>query len=418
MADGKKYEVLRSLAAQGRISVEDSAKLEQHLNECASCRGAYTEFDEFLQKALSAEQWTEKSTGLLAGLFFKRKHYMSRFSAKARERGIHFSEEVMGADAPIRRPFLSWLAQYYKLAVIVILLLGTVLLFAQRLRQSQNQYQTIARQNIQLRTEIEELRQQVAALSQAKSSLEAKLLGSHETRSLAQSRARELEERSVQLSSEITVLKANLSLSGQREAQLESQLREAERVVEEANTELQGLRMVKQVNAQTIEVQQARIEELSQRLDVHMEKLDRASRLLAADRDIRELMAARKLHIIDVFDVDDKGKTKRPFGRVFYTEERSLVFYAFDLADDRITPAKYSFQAWGYREPAVRSAQSLGLFYVDDEKQKRWVLRFDDPEILAEIDAIFVTAEPSGGQEKPTGRKLLYAYLRNKPNHP
>jgi len=42
-------------------------------------------------------------------------------------------------------------------------------------------------------------------------------------------------------------------------------------------------------------------------------------------------MGARKLYIADVFDVDSVSRTRKPFGRVFYTQNKSLVFYAFDL---------------------------------------------------------------------------------------
>ncbi len=66
----------------------------------------------------------------------------------------------------------------------------------------------------------------------------------------------------------------------------------------------------------------------------------------------------------------------------------------------------------------MQSAQSLGIFYMDDADQRRWVLKTDDPQILQEIDAIFVTLERRGGDKKPTGKKLLYAYLKDEPNHP
>src|SRR5437879_9857014 len=109
--------------------------------------------------------------------------------------------------------------------------------------------------------------------------------------------------------------------------------------------------------------------------------MDRDRRLLVADRDIRDLMGARNLRIIDVFDVDGKGKTRGRFGRVFYTEGKSLIFYAFDLGDQKTSLSKASFQAWGRRESKQESAQSLGIFYVDDQKQNRWVLKFDDPKV-------------------------------------
>jgi hypothetical protein len=129
-------------------------------------------------------------------------------------------------------------------------------------------------------------------------------------------------------------------------------------------------------------------------------------------------MGARNLHIIDVFDTDLKGKNRRAFGRVFHTEGKSLIFYAFDLNGSKVQNAKHSFQAWGMRDGQNGSARSLGIFYLDDAGQRRWVLKFEDPRILSQIDSVFVTVEPFGGAEKPSGQKLLYAYLKNPANHP
>ena len=49
---------------------------------------------------------------------------------------------------------------------------------------------------------------------------------------------------------------------------------------------------------------------------------------MASDRDIREMIGARQLYIADVFDVDQNGQKRKPFGRVFYTKGKSLIFYA------------------------------------------------------------------------------------------
>ena len=61
---------------------------------------------------------------------------------------------------------------------------------------------------------------------------------------------------------------------------------------------------------------------------------------------------------------------------------------------------------------------NLGILYMDSEANRRWVMRFDDPKQLAEIDAVFVTVEPHGGSQKPTSKPFLYALLRNQANHP
>jgi hypothetical protein len=102
---------------------------------------------------------------------------------------------------------------------------------------------------------------------------------------------------------------------------------------------------------------------------------------------------------------------------VFYTKGKSLIFYAYDL--DQQTEVKSStFQAWGRRGSDRQQALNLGVFYEDSALRKRWVLRFNDPKTLAQIDSVFVTIEPHGGSHKPTGKSLLFAYLRIDPNHP
>ena len=146
--------------------------------------------------------------------------------------------------------------------------------------------------------------------------------------------------------------------------------------------------------------------------------LDQQQELLAHDRDIRELMGARDLYVAEVYDVERTGETKKPYGRVFYTKGRSLVFYAYDLDQQAGVKNGSTFQAWGRRGPEWQQALNLGVFYVDNASKKRWVLRFDDPKALAEIDAVFVTVEPNGGSHKPSKKPLLFAYLHIDPNHP
>ena len=142
---------------------------------------------------------------------------------------------------------------------------------------------------------------------------------------------------------------------------------------------------------------------------------------LSSDRDIRELMGARKLYIADVFDVDSVSRTRKPFGRVFYTQNKSLVFYAFDLDHQPGVKNASAFQVWGQKDSELNAEShpmNLGILYEDSESNRRWVLRTDDSKQLAEIDAVFVTVEPHGGSQKPTGKPFLYALLRKEANHP
>ena len=140
--------------------------------------------------------------------------------------------------------------------------------------------------------------------------------------------------------------------------------------------------------------------------------------MLARDKDIRDLMGARELYIAEVQDVAGNGETKKPIGRVFYTQGKSLIFYAYDLDREAGVKTASTFQAWGQHGPDRRQALNLGLFYEDNAAKKRWVLKFDDPKTLGQIDAVFVTVEPNGGSHEPSGNPLLFTYLKIGPNHP
>jgi len=86
-----------------------------------------------------------------------------------------------------------------------------------------------------------------------------------------------------------------------------------------------------------------------------------------------------------------------------------LIFYAFDLERNQTAAQATSYEG---------SYQHGGIFFQDDHKANRWVLKFDNPDVLAEIDSVFVSIEPPGGSNKPTGSKLLAAYVKANLNHP
>jgi len=129
-------------------------------------------------------------------------------------------------------------------------------------------------------------------------------------------------------------------------------------------------------------------------------------------------MGARDLYIAEVYDVGGDGQTRKPYGRVFYTKGKSLIFYAYDLDQQAGLKKATTFQAWGGRGQDRQQATNLGVFYEDSSDKKRWVLKFDDPKKLEQIDSVFVTVEPRGGSARPSGKPLLFAYLKVAPNHP
>jgi len=162
----------------------------------------------------------------------------------------------------------------------------------------------------------------------------------------------------------------------------------------------------------------AKVNDVNRLLHDREVALDQKDELLAHDRDIRDLMGARDLYIAEVYDVARTGETEKAFGRVFYTRGKSLIFYAYDLDQETAVKKAGAFQAWGRRGPDPQQALNLGVFYQDSASRKRWILKCEDPKALAQIDAVFVTVEPKGGSDRPSGKSLLFAYLRVDPNHP
>src|SRR4029077_5956241 len=163
---------------------------------------------------------------------------------------------------------------------------------------------------------------------------------------------------------------------------------------------------------------EGQVRELKESVAQQAASFEQEQQLFAASKDVRQLMGARNLHIMDVHDTDGAGKAAKAFGRVFYAEGQSLVFYAFDLQSGHLTPAKYTFQAWGENESVSHSLRNLGTFTVDDHEQRRWVLKVNDAKLLGGIDSVFVTAETVSDTREPHGKKLLYAYIVGQANHP
>jgi uncharacterized coiled-coil protein SlyX len=211
--------------------------------------------------------------------------------------------------------------------------------------------------------------------------------------------------------------KESLSVATSQLAQAQKEAHETRRALDAAEADLTRVRSDQDNVDATLVEQQMKINDLTSQLREKAALVERERQLSSVAKDVRELMGARNLHILDVFDVDGNGKSKKSFGRVFLVQGKSLIFYAFDLGD-RGNPAKVSFQAWGQLDGRETGAKNLGVFYVDDHAQQRWVLKVNDPAKLSAISSVFVTVEPLGGADRPTGKKLLYAYLGTQANHP
>ena len=204
----------------------------------------------------------------------------------------------------------------------------------------------------------------------------------------------------------------------QKQTEAEQKFNAAQLSAQALQTKLDSIAEQSSQDAKRAATLDAKVNELTNLLHQRDATVDQQQELLAHDRDIRELMGARDLYVAEVYDVARTGATQKPYGRVFYTKGKSLIFYAYDLDQQTVAKNASTFQVWGRRGPDREQAFPLGIFYEDNASKKRWVLKLDDPKLLAQIDAVFVTIEPNGGSRKPSGKPLLFAYLRVDPNHP
>jgi len=438
----EKYENLCPLAVIGELSEGEQAMWDAHVIECPSCRAEFDEYTDLLHDKLMLIRPPS-----IRSKKFSPSDQRELFLSSAENRGFIFSD-TRTTNTPKRCVSSFAFRRHPRLALAALLIffaaIGTlsylVIQTTKRNRALTLELAESKRDRSSLERRVEQLsKSELAALPQSRDQIPLEPVvrkaqmdqkdSANQYNQLALNDARAENEtllsRYNALQTELETARKQLdALKNEANARqisstnLETELKAAQSNLAKLNEEIGSLQNGRSNDLSTMSAQDAQVKELSDRLRDQNETLNRERKLLAADRDIRELMTARNLHIIDVYDVDEKGKSKRTFGRAFYTEGRSLIFYAFDLDDTRITKANYSLQAWGYQQSTARSVQSLGIFYVDDQKKNRWALKFDDPAVLAQIDSVFVTIEPPGGSKKPRGERLLYAYLKNQPNHP
>jgi hypothetical protein len=203
-----------------------------------------------------------------------------------------------------------------------------------------------------------------------------------------------------------------------QKAELEQKLRSAENGSQALQQELDQWAQQSATDDVRAKASDATVADLTRQLQEQHAAVAERDEMLSHDRDIREVMGARDLYIGEIYDVAGTGETKKPYGRVFYTRGKSLIFYAYDLDQEAELKKAGAFQAWGRRGPDRQQAINLGVFYEDNVTRKRWILKCDDPKTLAQIDAVFVTLEPKGGSPKPSSKTLLFASLKIDPNHP
>jgi len=422
------FETLCAAASVGQASGTELAELREHLAACPECQESYSDFLELAAIRCATHPNEQEVTGDEAIGYIDSVLFREKFLKKAEAEGIVFSSGksvLRMPEPPIRANRVARWRTGFALAVAASVVLSFGAIGGYRLgsrairgtsgigtvpnRPSPSADQGRATDQNNLEAAISRLEVENRRLTSEVSFLRGSVAD-------ASSEAGQLQANAATWEKE----RASLSAAAKdRDATIESLQRDLSQAQVEVASVRSELEKTQTTNQTTLVADQVRIRELSDQLAEQSSALEREREFLSANRDIRDLMAARNLHIADVFDTDTKGKTRTAFGRVFFTEGKSLIIYAYDLNDHRVQDAGYHYRVWGKKEGPGQAAKSLGIFYSDDKAQRRWVFKYDDPKVLSEIDSVFVTLEPPGkNPTQPKGDKFLYAYLRNQPNHP
>jgi hypothetical protein len=413
MSDHSHYEELAALAAGGYLGDEELSEFQRHAESCAQCQSGVAQLGEVVHFGLPLVQ-SRLRRGISMITDRPNPGAMERFLKRASAEGIEFSPDVRKRNS-FPKLNLSFAAG---VAVFAALLFG--LFYGSHVpghAVPQGDQQNAA----QVQRQLEQLRRQNSALDATVSRLQQTLVEQqHESEGLqAQLTSQNAAATSARSNNAQALSAATLSASHDAQSleEAEAQRKKLEKQLADAGAELARLNQARTSDQAELVAEQVQINQLSEQLKTATTNIDMDRQLAAAGKDVRDLMGARQLHVVDVRDTDPNGKAGKAFGRVFLTEGKSLIFYAFDLTDTKKINAKQTFQVWGQQEGKTGSVRSLGFLYVDDKAQRRWALKTEDAAAVNEIDSVFVTVEPEGGAKKPSSQRLLYAYL-GEANHP
>jgi hypothetical protein len=402
--------------------------LQQHLVSCSECRQRYSDFMEIQASHYAVTMEDPELSATEATACIDSALLRERFFKRAESQGIVFSHA--GTETPLPEPQIrlftpkTWPVLLARAAAAMFLAgavgLSGYYLGGRRLRTaSVTQHSSDSPNTAQVDANGQELRSRLASLEAENLSLTTELESLGSSYGRASSAVARLQDDNAETKKERSALSADLKARDETIDKLQKRVEESQVAVVNMRAEFESAQGGRAEDQAKLIETQVRIRDLSEQLAEKSSALEREKELLVAGRDVRELMASRNLHIVDVFDTDPKGKTRPAFGRIFLTEGKSLIFYAYDLSDIRVQDAGYRYRVWGKREGQNQRAMSLGIFYSDDKSQKRWVFQYDDPKVLNEIDSVFVTLEPPNtNSNQPKGDKLLYAYLKGQANHP
>jgi len=405
MPEHNYFDELCAVAASGQISPEEWKALRDHLDSCAVCVEALSTYG-MIGVGLIAGDGDAAERIPMGGI-------RARFLQKAEAAGLRlnssYPQPVAGRSHRLASKFLVWGG----IAASLLIAAGLIWLgVPHKLVARRSNPQPVASIGVQRGADVAKgsaadvTAAQIEILTAQRDSL---LKQVHE----ANVRDRGLSARIAQLLAEASDQRTLLQDRDRSWAGLQAERDKTVEQLSRTEAALARARADRLAAEATLAARENDVEQLNARLQMEAASVERERVAAMAGTEGQSILAARNLHIIDVYDTDGRGARRKAFGRVFYVEGKELLFYAYDLSDPRHSNAH--FYAWGAGSGDPHFVARLGILH-NGGGESCWTLRFDDPGLLSKIDSIFVTAERDEVNQ-PKGKRILFAVLTGQPNH-
>lgn len=385
------FEYLCALEASDQISPEERKALQEHLQTCADCRQVLTEYCT-LSEVLTERSNDYAKTDLPPGMY-------ARFRTRAFNQDIRLEPNTVQASG--RAILSSWwrtVAAWSAAAAMALLILVLIIRHPLPVHENQPTKTKPAPTTVQTADADLALRNELRRVQAKQKEVEVQLQQQERALKAAQNNE-------AALNSRIATLKAESDSASSRELQAKGDVQRLEYELAQAKSD-------KNAAQNEVVIRLAEVTDLRKRLASLDAELSRERRLNASLDEMRDLMENRDVRVIRLGSVN-QGKEVRAFGKAFYVPGQKLVLFVYDLSDPKSLTA-HSFYVWGDKPGTDQPVLALGKLTLENQKDDRWGIRIQNPDLFARINEVFITMESNKREvKKPEGQPMLVTSLTN-----
>ena len=323
----EEFEALCAFSTTGELTAEEWSRLREHLAQCAQCRESQRQFERVVATAIPAlaeEGGANPEDGTSPG----------SWSLEAAEAAL--MESLRDEPSPSNQKSITPSSPAYWRRTRRYALAATILAACSVAGYRMGVHHEHGRDSSavsavpsmpRISPNAEPAATAVAPRNAGTPSKETEIAPLRDQIRLDQVEMARLKVTQSQMADELAKRSSDLDQSLQERAGLAEQLTLAQTSAEGLEAKLDRMNGQKPQYTAELTSLKVQINDLNAALKDKDKEIAQDKELLRHDRDIRNLISARNLYIAEIYDVAKTGDTQKPFGRVFYTKDKSLIFY-------------------------------------------------------------------------------------------